>query len=36
VGAAAFLETERAALLAEFPDGVVTERYRTMLEVVRT
>jgi ubiquinone/menaquinone biosynthesis C-methylase UbiE len=36
VGAAAVLETERAALLAEFPDGVVTERYRTMLEVVRT
>lgn len=35
-GAAAFLETERAALLAEFPDGVVTERYRTTLEVVRT
>jgi SAM-dependent methyltransferase len=35
-GAAAFLETERAALLDEFPDGVVTERYRTILEVVRT
>jgi SAM-dependent methyltransferase len=35
-GAAAFLEAERAALLAEFPDGLVTERYRTMLEVVRT
>lgn len=35
-GAAAFLETERVALLTEFPDGMVTERYRTMLEVVRT
>jgi ubiquinone/menaquinone biosynthesis C-methylase UbiE len=35
-GAAAFLEAERAALLAEFPDGLVTERYLTMLEVVRT
>jgi SAM-dependent methyltransferase len=34
--AAAFLETERAALLAEFPDVRVTETYRTMLEVVRT
>ncbi len=35
-GAAAFLEAERAALRARFPDGVVTETYRTMLEVVRT
>jgi ubiquinone/menaquinone biosynthesis C-methylase UbiE len=34
--AAAFLEAERAALLAEFPDGLVTESYRTVLEVVRT
>jgi SAM-dependent methyltransferase len=33
--ATAFLEAERAALLAEFPDGTVTERYRTTLEVVR-
>ena len=34
--AAAFLGAERAALLAEFPGGVVTETYRTILEVVRT
>jgi SAM-dependent methyltransferase len=34
-GAAAFLADERAALLAEFPDGMVPERYRTVLEVVR-
>jgi SAM-dependent methyltransferase len=34
--AAAFLGAEREALLAEFPDGLVTESYRTMLEVVRT
>jgi SAM-dependent methyltransferase len=34
--AAAFLETERAALLAEFPDGMITEAYRTVLEVIRT
>lgn len=34
--AAAFLEAERAALLAEFPGGLVTEAYQTMLEVVRT
>jgi SAM-dependent methyltransferase len=34
--ATAFLEAERAALLAEFPDGAVTETYRTVLEVVRT
>jgi ubiquinone/menaquinone biosynthesis C-methylase UbiE len=34
--AAAFLEAERTALLVEFPDGTVTETYRTILEVVRT
>jgi SAM-dependent methyltransferase len=34
--AAAFLEAERAALLAEFPGGLVTETYRTILEVVLT
>jgi SAM-dependent methyltransferase len=34
-GAAAFLALERALLLAEFPDGVVTETYRTVLEVIR-
>jgi hypothetical protein len=34
--AAAFLEAERTALLAEFPGGLVTEAYQTMLEVVRT
>ena len=34
-GAAALLAAERTALLAEFPDGVVTETYRTVLEVVR-
>jgi SAM-dependent methyltransferase len=33
--AAAFLGVERAILLAEFPDGVVPERYRTVLETVR-
>jgi SAM-dependent methyltransferase len=30
-----FTAAERAALLAEFPDGVVTEVYRTVLAVVR-
>jgi ubiquinone/menaquinone biosynthesis C-methylase UbiE len=35
-GAATFLEAERAALLEDFPDGVVTEAYRTVLEVVGT
>jgi SAM-dependent methyltransferase len=34
-GAAEFLKEERAILLGEFPDGVVPERYRTVLETVR-
>jgi hypothetical protein len=34
--AAAFLAAEPAALLARFPDGMVTENYRTVLLVVRT
>ena len=34
-GAGRFLATERAALIAEFPDGMVTEAYRTVLAVVR-
>jgi SAM-dependent methyltransferase len=34
-GVARFLDAERAALLAEFPHGVVTEAYRTVLAVVR-
>ena len=34
-GVARFLDAERAALLAEFPDGVITEAYRTVLAVVR-
>ncbi len=34
-GVARLLEAERAALLAEFPDGVVTEAYRSVLLVVR-
>jgi len=34
-GVGQFLATERAMLLAQFPDGVVTEAYRTVLAVVR-
>ena len=34
-GAGRFLAAERAALIAEFPDGMVTEGYRTVLAVVR-
>jgi SAM-dependent methyltransferase len=34
-GAAEFLKEERAILLGEFPDGVVPEHYRTILETVR-
>ena len=34
-GAGRFLAAERAALVAEFPDGMVTEDYRTVLAVVR-
>ncbi len=34
-GAARFLAAERAVLLAEFPEGIVTENYRTVLTVVR-
>ncbi len=34
-GARRFLAAERAALVAEFPDGTVTEAYRTVLAVVR-
>jgi SAM-dependent methyltransferase len=35
-GAARFLAAERAALAAQFPGGMVTEDYRTVLAVVRT
>jgi SAM-dependent methyltransferase len=35
-GAARFLAAERAALAAEFPAGMVTEDYRTVLAVART
>ncbi len=34
-GAERFLAAERAALLAEFPNGVITETYRTVLAVAR-
>lgn len=34
-GADRFLAAERAALLTEFPDGMVTEAYRTVVAVVR-
>jgi SAM-dependent methyltransferase len=33
--AAAFLAAERAALLERFPDGMVTENYRTVLKVIK-